>query len=282
MEGKCSVISCLRQAADELRPSASAQLDAELLLSNLLSSSRTSLYTDEKRKISVSQKRSFLRLVRERKGGKPISYILGRAEFWSLPFKVTSDVLVPRPETETLVETVLDLTREKKLWRILELGTGCGAVAAALQTELRDAQILATDISLPALQVAQNNFKKLGLRDIKIAAVNWLESIGTETFDCIVANPPYVGEQESNIIDREIYFEPTSAIFSGKDGLEAVTIIVRDAYRCLRHGGVLTVEHGYSQGKKIQELLKLRGFTRLNTIKDLGRRERVTYGIKVK
>ena len=255
----------------------SARLDAECLLAHALGCERLSLYLEFDKPVEAEERAGFRELVRRRGEERvPVAQLTRRKEFWSLPFAVTPDVLVPRPETETLVEAVLANVpdREAEL-RILELGTGSGAIALSLASELPKARITATDLSPAALAVARGNGEVLGLGD----RVRWLEGdlfapVAGERFDVVVSNPPYVAEADRDGLEPELAHEPAGALFAGADGLACLSRIADEAARHLEPGGVLALELAPGQEGPVSDRLP-GDFTVLEVRRDLAGRPRV-------
>lgn len=246
------------------------RLDAELLLAHVLDVSRANVIARDERVLTPEAQGDFEQLLARRMSGEPMAYLTGTREFWSLELEVTKDVLVPRPETELLVEWGLALAPRS----VLDLGTGSGAIALALASELPDARIAATDISAAALQVARGNARRLRL-EVQFAEGACYAPVDG-AFELIVSNPPYVAEGDPHL--AELKFEPAIALTSGADGLGALRAIVAGAPQHLRAGGWLLVEHGATQGAAVRELFARAGFARVETRRDLAGHERATGG----
>lgn len=250
-------------------------LDAELLLAHVLRVKREFFYIHGENKFIPNA--DFEGLVARRMQGEPIAYILGKKEFWSLELMVTPDVLLPRPETELLVELALQKLASQKALEILDLGTGSGAIALALKHERPDWEIYAIDSSAAALKIAQQNAAHLGLK-INFIHSDWFASIKEREFDAIIANPPYVAENDVHL--ARLKYEPQVALVAGKDGLNALRFIIKDAAKHLVNDGWLMLEHGFAQGDAVLQLMKTQGFKDLATDRDLAGQPRVTAGIK--
>lgn len=254
------------------------RLDAELLLAHVLDVSRSNLIARDERELTPEEQGDFERLLGRRKAGEPLAYLTGTKEFWSLELEVTRDVLVPRPETELLVEWCLSFPRRRDS-RILDIGTGSGAIALALAKEWPEADIVAIDVSDAALAVAKANAKRLKL-DVTFVRSDLFELDpglrGNDGVDLIVSNPPYVAAGDPHLDDLK--FEPALALTSGRDGLDALRAIVRAAPALLRPGGWLLVEHGATQGAAVRELFKAAKFEAIETRRDLAGHERATGG----
>lgn len=266
----CSASKQLESVSD------SAQLDAELLLSHCLGKDRTFLYTWPERTIDKEQLVCFEKLVDKRLTDYPIAYILGEQEFWSLKLKVTPDVLIPRPETELLVETALEKIKDIAKPKILDLGTGTGAIALALATERKDAMITATDFSIKALDVAKQNAENLGFSEqIQFIQSDWFTDIPQEKYDLIVSNPPYIANDDPHLT-QSIRHEPMSALVSKNSGLEDIEKIISGAKNYLEDSAWLLLEHGFEQADQSIELLKKQGYTDLSDLKDYHQNPRVS------
>ena len=246
------------------------RLDAELLLAHVLDVSRANVIARDERELTPEEQGDFERLLARRVAGEPLAYLTGSREFWSLELEVTKDVLVPRPETELLVEWGLALAPAS----VLDLGTGSGAIALALAKELPRASVTAVDVSVAALAVARANARRLGVASVEFRAGSWFDGLGA--FDLVVSNPPYVAENDPHLADLK--FEPALALTSGVDGLDALREIVAQAPRHLGPGGWLLVEHGGTQGPAVRELFRMAGFGSIETRRDLAGLERATGG----
>lgn len=256
----------------------SPQLDAELLLAESLQKDRTYLFTWPENTLTADQSSTFQALLKQRLAGHPMAHILGYREFWGLKLKVTADTLIPRPDTETLIETVLNLplSREAKL---LDMGTGSGAIALALKSEFPQYQVAALDKSPAALQVAQKNASDLNL-EISFYESDWFSAVQDLTFDCIVSNPPYIETEDPHLSLGDVRFEPRSALTSGEDGLEDIRLIIDQAWNHLNTHGWLVIEHGYNQADALAELLQAKGYRDCQSMTDYGANPRVSLGRK--
>lgn len=260
---------------------ASPMLEAELLLASVLEKPRTHLIAWPDKRLSDEQQHCFHSLVDRRSNGEPLAYITGRREFWSLEFDVTPATLIPRPETETLVELALERLPADKATRVADLGTGSGAIAAAIANDRPFTHVWATDNSPEALSVASGNFLRLGLSNIDTLAGNWLKALpGDLKFDLIVSNPPYVAEDDPHLQKGGLPWEPDRALSSGVDGLNDIRVIIKGAVDHLRTGGWLLLEHGLEQGASIRKLMKTAGYSTISTWNDLENRERISGGIR--
>lgn len=267
---------------DATQTTRTSRLEAEVLLAHTLNCSRSHLYTWPEQHLTGQQSQAFSSLMRRRLRGEPIAYITGTREFWSLALRVTPDTLIPRPETELMVERALEIIQDRPTARIADLGTGSGAIAAALASELPKCQIVATDSSVPALAVAKTNFTDLGLHHIQLYLGHWLAALpATEIFDLILSNPPYVAEYDPHLQEDGLPWEPTSALVSGKDGLDDIRHLIKNAPQHLTSQGWLILEHGFDQGSAVRQLFSEAGYQAIITHHDLEQRERLTEGRRV-
>jgi release factor glutamine methyltransferase len=256
----------------------SPRLDAELLLGQALGQSRTQLRTRPEQSLDDDTQREFDRLLLARLQGTPLAYLAGQREFWSLPLKLTRDTLIPRPDTELLVQTALECIPADAAWHIADLGTGSGAIAAAIASERLLCRITATDISRAALDVARENAATLGLGNIEFRCGDWLAPLSDTQYNLIASNPPYVREGDPHLDEGDVRFEPRRALISGPDGLDAIRQIIEKAPAYLLPGSWLLLEHGYDQAESVRALFAAQNFTGIRTVKDLAGHERVTLG----
>ena len=256
--------------------SPTAALDAEILLGQVLGVGRAALAADPERKLEAAQSVALESLARRRLAGEPVAYLTGRREFWSLELEVTPDVLVPRPETELLVELVLAALACTESPAILDLGTGSGAIAIAIAAERGDAAVTATDVSPAALAVAKRNADRHGIRNLRFFQGSWYEPLAGARFDAIVSNPPYVGSGDPGL--AALACEPRIALVAGSDGLEAIAAVCAGAPAHLSPGGRLLVEHGAAQGAAVRDLMQAAGLGGIGSRRDLASLERVTEG----
>lgn len=277
------ICTVLDRAALELAvlPHSDRRPEAELLLAEVLGKDRTYLFAWPERVLTPQQERAFRALLHRRLGGEPIAYILGHREFWSLQLQVTPAVLIPRPETELLVELALDAFPPRRPVAVADLGTGSGAVAAAIAHERPHWSVWATDVSAAALAVAKENFRRCGLDEIETRRGAWCAALPpTKRFDLIVGNPPYVAERDPHLERGDLPREPRSSLAAGPDGLDEIRRIVARAPSHLKVGGLLLLEHGFDQGKRIRALLRQSGFTKVRTRRDLADLDRVSGGYR--
>ena len=252
-----------------------AQVDAELLLCHVLHVERTYLYTWPEKPLSSAQWQAFQALVKRREQGEPIAYILGTRAFWSLDFDVTPEVLIPRPETELLVETTLQLTDHTSA-NILELGTGSGAIICSLAHERPSWQCTATDFSTAALSIAKPNAQKHQLANITFLQGSWFDSVPQQSFDVIISNPPYIAGDDPHLKQGDCRFEPQGALTSGQTGLEDLEHIIARARTYLAPQGWVLLEHGYDQAVAVAALFKQYGFDQIEHRQDLAGMNRIT------
>lgn len=278
MSAVATITETVRNATQTLQEhSESPRLDAELLLAKVLGLPRSALITHGDQPIDSGHELAYRKLVRERAGGTPVAYLTGIREFWSLPLKVSPAVLDPRPETECLVEHALAAMPRDAVCSALDLGTGSGAIALSLAHERPQWVITAVDVSAAALDVAASNAESLGLTRIRWRLSDWFEALSGESFDLIVANPPYIAAMDPAL--KALGAEPAVALISGPSGLEALGAIVAAAPRHLRPQGRLVLEHGMMQAPEVQRLLRLHSFDCVRTHHDFSGRPRVTLGV---
>lgn len=256
-----------------LEAAAVARLDAELLLAWVLSRTRSFLWAHPEYLVPASSAERYRALIARRAAGEPLAYLCGEREFWSLPLRVSPAVLIPRPETELLVELSLALVPQTSAARVVDLGTGSGAIALSLARERPHWQISATDRSSAALAVARDNAQRLGLT-VQFIESDWFRALPQRRFELIVSNPPYVRADDPAL--DALRHEPQDALTPGPDGLEALRVIIADAPSHLAPEGVLLLEHGADQGAAVGQLLVAAGFTRVRCHSDLAGRDRVS------
>ncbi|NID17110.1 peptide chain release factor N(5)-glutamine methyltransferase [Luteibacter yeojuensis] len=250
------------------------RLEAELLLAHALGVDRAWFFAHAEDRPDAAAVERFETLVARRVAGEPVAYILGRRDFWSLPLEVTPATLIPRPETELLVELALE--RLPRGGSVLDLGTGSGAIALALANERPDIEVVAVDASAAALAVARRNAERLGLARVAMRESDWYASLDDRRFDVIVSNPPYVEAGDPHLRQGDLRYEPASALASGIDGLDDMRRIADGARRHLRKDGWLLVEHGWNQGDAVRALFRQSGLSHAFTAQDLEARDRVT------
>lgn len=250
-------------------------LEAELLLAHVLGSRRSRLKSHPEDAVDETVRGKFLDVLGRRSSGEPLAYIVGARDFWTLRLAVSPAVLVPRPETELLVERALAL-RPEPVARVIDLGTGSGAIALALASERPKWDVTATDISAAALAIARSNAASHSLSQVKFLCGSWFEPVGAARFNLIVSNPPYIGAAEPELASLELSREPRLALSPGADALASLRIIVRGAPAHLEHGGWLLLEHGSGQAADVARELVGRGFRHVRSHRDLAGHERMT------
>jgi release factor glutamine methyltransferase len=261
-----------------LAQSGLVSLEAQVLLAHVLDSDRAWLAAHATDPLHPQAFDRFFALARRRREGEPVAYLTGRREFFGLDLTVTPDVLIPRPETETVVEAALARLPADRPLRVLDLGTGSGAIALALAHERPSAQIVATDVSAAALAVAAANASRLALPGVRLVQTSWYDAVPPGPYDAIVSNPPYVALGDAHLAEGDLRFEPASALTAGADGLSALRTIIGGARAFLAPGGWLIVEHGYDQASAVRELLVAAGFESLSALRDLAGIPRVAAG----
>lgn len=275
------LISCWRSAIKELeRSSPSAYLDTELLFAHVLGLTRAQLHGQHPdRLLTTCQQKNIQQLITRRLAGEPVAYLLGRQEFWSLSFEVTPEVLIPRPETELLVQQVLDTfgTEQRK---IADLGTGSAAIVVALALSRPAWQFVASDCSPGALQVAERNIRRYHIQSIELRQGDWCQGLLVdEKFDVIFSNPPYLALDDPHLqTECALAYEPKNALVSGGKGLNDLEIIIQQARAYLRKGGILFLEHGYQQAAFVEEFFLKYGYQQIKSYKDLAGHQRVSSG----
>lgn len=274
-----SIKNLLTLARQKLSDSSSARFDAEILMAHVLESKRSFLYANPEFELPANRSEAFKKLVKQRAAGQPVAYLVESSEFWSLPLKVNPSVLIPRPDTERLVEAALSKIPESADWRIADLGTGSGAIALAIASERPKCEIHATDISPAAVGVARENARQLGYSQVKVHRGSWTEPLKGK-FHLVVSNPPYIDANDPHLDRGDLRFEPRSALCPGTDGLSAIREISQLAQAILVDGGWLMFEHGWEQGPATRQVMKEAAYTRLETLKDLQNHDRVTVGEK--
>lgn len=276
-----SILSLLTQDRAALESalsldSATARIEAQMLLQHVLGVSRAHLMAHPEQVLGDAQQANYRALMQRRLAGEPLAYILGEREFFGLNFKVTPATLIPRPDTELLVELALE--RMPQSGCVLDLGTGSGAIALSIAHARPDAEVTAVDASIEALEVARENARRLNVGNARFLHSDWFEALAGERFDLIVSNPPYIADADAHLQQGDLRFEPRNALASGTDGLNDIRRIVADAKAHLEAGGWLMFEHGYDQAERVRELLKASGYAEVFSARDLAGIERVSGG----
>ncbi|MCR4301509.1 MAG: peptide chain release factor N(5)-glutamine methyltransferase [Sulfuricaulis sp.] len=252
------------------------RLDAEVLVMHACKFDRSDLITHNEMALNGEQQQQLDKLLNRRKHGEPVAYLTGAREFWSMELNVTPATLIPRTETELLVEKALEPIQRDATWTIADLGTGSGAIALALAKERPRCRVIATDISTAALDIAKTNAKILGLTHVEFRTGDWFAAVAGETLDIIVSNPPYVRADDVHLQQVDVRFEPAIALVSGNDGLDAIRHLAENAQKFLRPNGWLMFEHGWDQAGVIDELLQRLGYRDIVSHRDLAGHIRVT------
>ncbi len=252
------------------------QQESAILLEEICGISRTEQFTRPRQALAADNCEKFYTALKRRIAGEPLAYIIGSRGFWDMQLKVTPDVLIPRPDTECLVEQALLRIPENANWKIADLGTGSGAIALAIARERPHSELVATELSDAALSIAQDNATFQHIDNICFSAGSWLQAVGEQKFEMIVSNPPYISTSDPHLLQGDLPSEPQCALVSGEDGLEAIRKIISGSARHLKPGGVLLLEHGYDQAQKVTALLDEKGYVGSFSEKDYGDNDRVS------
>lgn len=272
--------STLTLAAKTLKDASdSPELDAELLLAFCLKKPRSHLKAWPEKNLSDTVLTQFQSLLQQRKQGRPIAYLIGSKEFWSLEFTVNEKVLIPRPDTELLVELSLEFIRQTQASRILDLGTGSGILGICLAKECPHLEVIASDLCPQALEIARHNAHQHQAGHIEFLLSNWFEHIPSKPFDLIISNPPYIASNDPHLKQPDLTYEPQHALIAAKQGLADIEILIQTAPQFLSESGCLMLEHGYDQASHVQELFTEHGFKNIQTFHDLANNPRVTQAI---
>lgn len=267
-----------RTIAQALAAAALEAVDARALMRHALGVDTAFLIAHATDALTAAHSDAFAALVARRRAGEPVAYITGTREFYGLEFNVTPAVLIPRPETELLVEWALECATPDAHARVLDLGTGSGCLAISIAHARPRARVTAVDCSAPALAVAQANARRHNTANAKFLASDWFSALAGQRFDCIVANPPYIADGDAHLARGDLRFEPAGALAAGGDGLDAIRRIVAAAPHYLQARGWLAIEHGYDQAARCRQLLQAAGFTQVFSRTDLAGIERISGG----
>ena len=280
IEAPGSIQDLLATATQQLTASSeSAALDAEVLLCHCLNKNRSFLRAWPEHHPTTEQRDQYRRLIEQRLNGTPVAYLTGQREFWSRNFTVSSDVLIPRPDTELLIELSLELLPTERPCKIIDLGTGSGIIAITLAAERPLAAVIATDISVAALAIAQHNADRLSTSNVCFRQSHWFNDIKETGFDLVVSNPPYIADNDPHLRQGDVRFEPDSALLSAENGLQDIRLITKQSRLRLKDGGQLMVEHGYNQQAEVQAIFNEFGYRHISTHADLSGNPRVTSGL---
>jgi release factor glutamine methyltransferase len=264
-------------ASAQLPESPTAQLDIELLLAHALGKSRSYLRTWPERELDSEQLKRFNEALARRQAGEPVAYILGLQGFWTLELEVASHTLIPRPDTELLVETALSLIPATPA-QVLDLGTGTGAIALALASERPAWQVMGVDRIAEAVELAERNRQRLAFNNARFTQSHWFSALAGQRYQMIVSNPPYIAADDHHLAEGDVRFEPSSALVAGADGLDDIRHIIAQAPDYLERDGWLLLEHGFDQAEAVCALLSARGFTKVESRRDLGGHQRISLG----
>ena len=267
----------LQQAISGLAGGESPRRDAEILLEHVTGKARTYILAFGETQLTADQQAQLDDLLARRKAGEPVAHLVGEREFWSLPLYVSAATLIPRPDTECLVEQALARLPATPA-RILDLGTGTGAIALALASERPDCQVTAVDVMPDAVALAQRNLARLALPNVTVLHSSWFTALGDRQFETIVSNPPYIDEADPHLAEGDVRFEPRSALVAADHGLADLSHIIIQSRQHLVSGGWLLLEHGWTQGEAVRALFLQAGFERVETCRDYGGNERLTVG----
>ncbi len=255
----------------------SAKLDAQVLLLNILQKPRSYLFTWPEKQLTDEQSQAFERACERRLNGEPVSHITGYREFWSLQLEVNPTTLIPRPDTETLVELALSCNVPNDA-KVLDLGTGTGAIALALGSEMPTWDIIAVDRIDDAVALAKRNQKRLAINNVCVKQSNWFSALNNKKFDLIVTNPPYIEYNDKHLHQGDVRFEPLSALVADDAGLADIKQIITQSRDYLYSNGYLLIEHGFEQSAAVRHIFNQMAFINVSTVKDLGNNDRVTFG----
>jgi len=273
-----TITELLQKGEQNISSSDSARLDAEILFCDVMQFDSSRIYSHPEYIVPDDKSALFQLLIKQRQQGHPIAHLTGKKEFWSLELAINKDTLIPRPETELLVETALQIIPDDATFNILDLGTGSGAIAIAIASERPDCRIVATDIDKNALAMAKINAETHKIENIQFYASDWYLDIPLQSFDLIVSNPPYIRQDDEHLSQGDVRFEPELALVAGADGMQAINMILENAMNYLASDAYLLIEHGYDQKQLVQEAFLKHDFKQLKTFQDLSGQDRMTIG----
>ncbi len=276
-----NIQQALKQASQDLSESSpSATLDAQVLLTHVLQCNTAHLAAWPEKDLTEEQESHYQQLIQQRRQGLPVAHLTGQREFWSLDFSVNSSTLIPRPETETLIEFILTNFSDRENLKLLDIGTGTGAIAITIAIEKPNWQIFASDVSEEALKLARQNSDNHQTDNITFIHSDWFSNIAPNDFDIIVSNPPYIAADDPHLLQGDVRFEPESALISGTTGMDDIEHLCLHAKNHLTNDGWLIIEHGYNQKQQVADCLAKNGFTEINQKQDLSGHTRMTAGKK--
>lgn len=274
-----TIESILAQATTTLsKTSDSAALDAEILLCQVLNKNRSYLRAWPEKNLTHEQYEQFEKLLQQRAQGTPIAHLTGVKEFWSRDFRITPDVLIPRPDTELLIELALELIPANQACKLLDLGTGSGIIAVTLAAERPNCLVVACDQSEKALVIAQENARSHQIKNVQFFLSDWFDQIPDDKFDLIISNPPYIAADDPHLQQGDVRFDPDSALIADQQGLKDIIRIADQARQHLTNKGHLLIEHGYDQQQQVQEIFQHFAYRNIQTYTDLAGHPRASYG----
>lgn len=280
MSSSSTIKDSLSLGEDLLCDSPSSRLDCEVLLAYVLGKDRSHLRAWPEKTLTDVQHKQFLDYIKKRQNGHPIAHLLGEREFWSRDFFVSKDVLIPRPDTELLIDVIQQKFQADQPFKLLDLGTGSGIIAITLALEFKKSNVTAVDASQKALTISKKNATRHQASSIDFINSDWFNDVPNQTFDLIVSNPPYICSTDHHLQDGDVRFEPSSALVAAKKGLRDIEHITSCADDFLAPNGYLLFEHGYQQGNAVKNLLELSGFAPIEQFQDLQGHTRATLGQK--
>ena len=268
----------LKLAIERLRESESPRRDAEILLGHVTGKTRTFILAFDETELAPAELAPLEELLARRERGEPVAHLIGVREFWSLPLAVSSVTLIPRPDTECLVEQAL-ARLPANACDILDLGTGTGAIALAIASERPDCRVTAVDFIADAVALARQNAQTLGIDNVTILQSNWFSALAGQQFAMIVSNPPYIDEQDPHLNQGDVRFEPKTALVAADEGLADLAYIIQEGRQALLPGGFMLLEHGWTQGDAVRQIFTDAGYLQAHTCKDYGGNERLTLAL---